>query len=165
VRPHTLRAWTSSNLERAEREGLVTKSIREYFMGHDLKGIDRRYNVGKKLSQEQIEELREVYKRCEPYLSTSAVKETTRIDSVLRKGILIAVGYTDVDIERMKIGALDTEKFLEAITNSPAKAKGNSANPHDIVSRDVAERLVKEGWRIGRDWDRDGSRVVVERPD
>jgi integrase len=63
VRPHTLRAWTSTNLEQAEREGQITRTLREYFMGHHLKRMDTRYNVGKRLSDDQVEELRKACAR------------------------------------------------------------------------------------------------------
>lgn len=163
VRPHTLRSWTSTNLERAEREGQITRTLREYFMGHALKSIDTRYNVGKRLSGDQIEELRKAYARVERFVSTSPQRtEALAVDPVYRKAVLFAVGYTDADTKEMDLAGMPNEEFLEAIQNSPARKHSASSGPREMVVTEAElPKYLADGWLAKMPVN--GSKFVIER--
>lgn len=153
IRPHTLRAWTSSSLERAEREGAVTRSDREYFLGHNLGSVETRYGKGKRLSQESIEELRAVYKRCEKFLSTAPTAEA---DLTTKRLVLLAVGYSEEQVDRMNVPSLTPEELIEAVTKSPAR----TAPRQQLVEESDLPRLLASGWRAVMSAN---GRFVVER--
>ncbi len=85
-RPYVLRAYCSTRLLSAENAGKITRDVREALLGHDL-GVSGLYNLSKKLHPDMIEEMREAYRRAEPFLSTTKTQAVvSEID--LKKAIL-----------------------------------------------------------------------------
>jgi hypothetical protein len=68
-RPYITRAWASTQLLIAESKGLITRDFRESLLGHSL-GVAGRYNLDKSWRPDLVEEIREAYRRCEPFLTT-----------------------------------------------------------------------------------------------
>jgi hypothetical protein len=74
------------------------------------------------------------------------------VDPVYRQGVLMAVGYTEADAKAMVVSSMSSEKFLEAITNSPMR-KGTGAGrvaqaaprQRTIPEPELDEYLAK-GW-------------------
>ncbi len=69
ARTYIFRSYASTQLWVASNHGKITRGGVEAIMGHDLGGAGR-YNLGKKLHSSLVEELREAYDRCQPYLTT-----------------------------------------------------------------------------------------------
>jgi hypothetical protein len=78
---HLLRKWFSVQMEGCESRGLITKTRREFMMGHT--SVDTRYNLE---TSEGVQKLRESYEACVPFLSLS---ETER-KSIDVKAALLA---------------------------------------------------------------------------
>lgn len=76
VRPYALRSYFASALLSAEREGLLTDLEREFFLGR-ANAITLRYTLHKDLPPQAVEELRESFRRCEPFLTTRVVETTS----------------------------------------------------------------------------------------
>jgi integrase len=148
VRPHTLRSWTSSQLELAERQGKVTRSVREYFLGHNLKSVELRYNLGKKLSPESLEELRAVYARCETLLSTTPTKSDANegVDRVL-KALLAARGMPTEEAQKIDISAKSDAELVELFKKLGANA-GGATRAASQRAFDVVEvpQMLQQGW-------------------
>ncbi len=146
VRPHTLRAWTSSQLELAERHGKVTRSVREYFLGHNLKSVELRYNLGKKLSPASLDELRQVYARCEPFLSTMPSKSDQEAQSRMAKTMLMGLGYSEEELANVDFENLDVQVFQELVNKKVA------SSPHrpkqQVVDSTELSRFLEEGWTV-----------------
>ncbi len=66
-RPYDLRNFFIAGLESAEHEGMIGHVKKEFFIGRKRE-IDLVYTHGRYVSPEALEELREEYRRCEPYL-------------------------------------------------------------------------------------------------
>ena len=165
VRPHTLRAWTSTQLELAERQGKITRSLREYFLGHNLGSVELRYNLGKKLSPESIEELRGVYARCEPFLSTTPMAEPNDGASRVLRALMIERGYPKEKAEKLDIGAM-TDEELGALFKKLAAA-GSPASTVRPLERafPLAEvpSLLTQGWRFVAPLD--SGNAILEAPE
>lgn len=143
VRPHTLRSWTSSQLELAERQGKVTRSVREYFLGHNLKSVELRYNLGKKLSPESLEELREVYARCEPFLSTVPSNSQGGRDIGTLKLLLELLGVPEGKVSEADLKDATPEQLKEIARKYMGQA---SVVRQTVVSNGDIPRLLGEGW-------------------
>jgi integrase len=163
VRPHTLRSWTSTQLEMAERQGKITRSVREYFLGHNLKSVELRYNLGKALSQASLEELREVYARCEPFLSTIPLSvDTEREQRTLRLHLRIA-GFAEAELEKLDLAAMTDEEIIrlaEARRSSrsgPAIRLGQRAVPVAEVAP-----MLEAGWEYVASLDT--GRAILKAP-
>lgn len=71
-RPYVLRAYADTQLILAESKGKISHPYVQFFAGH--KGdIEARYSTNKgRLPPDMVEDMREAYRRCEPFLSTTA---------------------------------------------------------------------------------------------
>jgi integrase len=72
ARPYLLRSYFASALLSGQREGVITDLDREFFMGR-AGAISMRYTNRKDLSPQASEQLREAFRKCEPFLSTKAI--------------------------------------------------------------------------------------------
>jgi integrase len=148
VRPHTLRAWTSTQLELAERQGKITRSVREYFLGHNLGSVELRYNLGKKLSPESIEALRGVYAGCEPFLSTVPPARDSGMDDLLR----IIAEKAGISGEAM--AGKSTTELADEVIRLLREERGPGVPTPATVSRQRAvatgevDALLQQGWRF-----------------
>lgn len=146
VRPHTLRSWTSTQLELAERHGKVTRSVREYFLGHNLKSVELRYNLGKKLSPASLEELRGTYSRCEPFLSTAPTKSdaTEGADRVL-KALLEARGMSKEQAQRIDLSEKSDSELVEIFKKLGATSVASKRLERAVPVDDVPG-MLEAGW-------------------
>lgn len=154
VRPHTLRSWTSSQLELAERAGKVTRSLREYFLGHNLKSIELRYNLGKRLSPESLEELRAAYAKCEPFLTAAAA--STSLDEarlLVKIELLKTVGLPAGDAERVArddtadIASIVRERLGRESSQTPIKPPEHPGEQR-VIDVESASSYIGRGWSL-----------------
>jgi len=73
-RPYTLRRYFASKLLQGEDNGILAHSYGQLFMGHKGSMMDR-YSVQKGLLPEQLQAMRDAYKRCYVYLQTDVSQE------------------------------------------------------------------------------------------
>ncbi len=144
-RPYVTRAWNSTQLLLAESKGLITRDVRESLLGHSL-GVSGRYNLDKKWRPDLVEEMREAYQRCEPFLSTIPVKDERETQSRIAKVMLMGLGYTEEELTSVKFDTLDMATFQELVTKkvppvgSPARQR--------LVNAEELPRYLEEGWTV-----------------
>jgi hypothetical protein len=82
-RPYALRGYFIQRLESAERDGKIPQIDRLFFSGRN-EAIDLRYSHFKNLPQTTVEEMRRVYKACEPYFGTrrDSVEEGLQVEEL-----------------------------------------------------------------------------------
>ena len=68
-RPYVLRDYFSTRLLLAEFRNLIHRDVREYMLGHDTR-VAGRYNLGKRLPDVVVVEMRSMYARSLPFLVT-----------------------------------------------------------------------------------------------
>ena len=108
---HTLRAWFSTQMESCESRGLISRTRREFFMGHSL-GVDGDYNVERPLSPAKLDELRASYTRCEAALSTAHSSSDSNRDMQTRKVMLRIVGYTEEELAKIDLAAKTDDELI-----------------------------------------------------
>jgi hypothetical protein len=105
---YLLRKWFSVQMEGCEARGLITRTRREYLMGHT--SIDTRYNLE---TNEGVEKLRESYETCVPFLSLSETQvPVTEAD--LKKAIL-GVFLPEDEVAKMDISKLTAEDVRKLV--------------------------------------------------
>lgn len=140
---HTLRAWCSSRLEKAEGQGLISRTRREFFLGHSL-GVDGKYNLSRPLSTEAREELRASYRRAEPLLLTVPTSDEEERKYLVRTELLKTVGYSAEEAEKYaREDKADIPKLIRDKLGTAA-----TAQVQRIVSVDDARPLLTEGWKV-----------------
>jgi hypothetical protein len=144
-RAYTLRSWFSTQMESAEAKGLITRSRREFFMGHQL-GIDGVYNLDKKLSSQKVEELRAAYKRCEPFLSTLATRSDQDDRARMTRIMLMGLGYTEEELGQVDFDHLDVGVFQDLVTKK-VTSSGKHAN-QQVVDAAELPGFLEKGWTV-----------------
>jgi hypothetical protein len=184
-RPYVLRAYAETQLIIAESKGAISHPYLQFIAGH--KGdIEARYSTNKgRLPPNMIEDIREAYKRCEPFLSTiaqpieqsSMVKEA-KIEMLrsLAKNLL-GLDLLEVKVEKEKelkrelrqeeeielfegeIRKLRIEpvKFREERRNSDADCGFVSK----LISEDEVVKFLNDGWSLVKELK--SGKVVVRK--
>ena len=143
---HTLRAWFSTQMEAAEARGLISRSRREFFMGHSGGGVDFDYNLDRPKSSAKVEDLRRSYQRCESYLTVYPSSSAHQTQAGVARVMLAGLGYTEEELAAIDFEALDMGKFQELVTSrigTPAPA----ARQKLVDSSELAVYLEK-GWTV-----------------
>jgi integrase len=143
---HTLRAWFSDQLESCESRGLISRTRREFFMGHSL-GVDGAYNLDRPMSPAKLEELRREYARCEGALSSTPVAEPNDGATKVLRALLVSKGYPREEADKLDIGGMSTPE-LEALFKKLGAAVLPTA-PAAERAFPVAEvpALLERGWK------------------
>ena len=163
--PHTLRAWVSTKLEAAEDRGLVSRTRREYFLGHALGSVDSAYNLGRALSADKIEELRASYAKCLPSLSSAGEQSTSVTEQC--QALLLAAEFDEESIASLGPLSFDLviselRKKQEAIDKATEPSSTDSAR-QKVVSVHAVEAWIAKGWRyLGP---LNGTKSVIEAPE
>ena len=131
---HTLRAWFSTRMEAAEARGLISRSRREFFMGHTGGGVDFDYNLDRPKNSAKIEDLRRSYQRCESYLVVHPSNSAAETQAKIAKVMLGGLGYTDEELAKIDFDSLDMPTFQELVTQkmgprTPPPARSLSIRP------------------------------------
>jgi site-specific recombinase XerD len=166
IHHHCLRKFYQTAMEAAG----IAKPWYEYMMGHKLGKLDRAYSKPTK------EQLREAYRRAEPYLSISKVS-MPEMDQVKRELLLTMwrdqakmFGIDPMKVRIEKGRELTPEEEIEAIQSEikrlriePVKFRERDcrANESRLICEDELVRYLNDGWEIVREL-RDG-RIVVRR--
>ncbi len=156
-RPYILRAYFDTQLLLAESKGKVAHDYRVFWMGH--KGsMEARYTTNKgRLPQHFIEDMREAYERCEPFLSTTPVESSADVPKEVARAMLQLAGYKDAEIEKLDLS--DLAKVRDMVRDRLAA----SAVPHqEVVSIEEIPGRLAQGWQfvaaVG------GSKAVLTAP-
>jgi hypothetical protein len=175
-RPYVLRAYADTAFDIAEAKGLISHPWRQFFMGH--KGdIEARYSTNKgRLPPDMIEEMREAYRRCEPYLQTIQIGEAedpqiTTLRTMVESGVLdlskpnvrqyliqkLGIKDMEVRVAKMKESGLDEASaynkiICEQLGIDPMKIEAfkpkENSDPKKIVSEDELDHYLAEGWDV-----------------
>ena len=153
-RPYVLRSYFSTALDTAENKGLVSHNWREYWTGH--KGdISARYSTNKKLTKDKLEEMRETYLKCAPYLETGrrplSEEEKDQLNRDVKKWYLTAMGFTDEEIKKDNLLDLQPEDLQKKVRDKLNMATNNGHSQKVIPMRDVKHYIEDLGWEFVKD--------------
>ena len=161
MRPYVLRAYFDTQLLLAESKGKVAHDYRVFWMGH--KGsMEARYTTNKgRLPPAILDDMREAYKRCEPFLSTVPSKSETQTQANIAKVLLTGLGYSEKDLAGVDFDNLDPAAFQELVQKKVA-VPAAPRQKQKMVDAEELPRYLEEGWTavmtVG------GDRVVLSPP-
>jgi len=157
-RPYVLRCYAETQLIIAESKGKISHPYLQFVAGH--KGdIESRYSTNKgRLPPDMIEDMRQAYRECEPFLSTVAqpLEQSTIIKEAKLEALKsIAKSLLGIDLLEVKIakerelgGELSTDEEIELFENEIRKMREGSQDPQIIVEEDKLENHLAEGWEF-----------------
>lgn len=157
---HTLRAWFSTQMEAAEARGMISRSRREFFMGHAGRGVDFDYNLDRPKSAAKVEELRASYLRCEPFLSVSASRAGVDARAQAAKVMLLGLGYSEDELANVDFENLEIGVFQELVTKKVLR--GGTPARQKVVDASELERYLADGWTVVTAVN--GHQVVLDPP-
>ncbi len=156
-RPYVLRAYAETQLIIAESKGKISHPYLQFIAGH--KGdIEARYSTNKgRLPPDMIEDIREAYRRCEPFLST--VAQPTEQMTIIKEAKIealksIAKTMFGIDLLEVKV-AKENEESRELtqdetieLFESEMKKTREQPDPQVIVEEKELESYLKDGWQF-----------------
>ena len=145
ARTYIFRSYASTQLWVASNHGKITRDAVEAIMGHDL-GVAGRYNLGKKLHPALIEELREAYDRCQPYLTTLPIQDEAASQAKIAKVMLLGLGYTEKELESVDFDSLDMETFKELVKKKVPPPAPQSKQR--LVEAEELPKYLENGWTV-----------------
>ncbi len=143
-----LRAYFDTQLLLAESKGKLAHDYRVFWMGH--KGsMEARYTTNKgRLPMALIDDMREAYARCEPFLTTiPTAGGTNEVMKATQKAILMALGFAEADADRAVGGEIDPTEIAEMAKNlrrgstSRAEFQGEEARTKILAGWSIVTRL------------------------
>ena len=146
-RPYVLRAYCDTGMIIAESKGLVSHPYLQFMMGH--KGdIEARYSTNKgRLPPTMIEEMREVYKKCEPLLSTKAESATEeQIKKTFNEQFLVMSGYSKEEIENMNLDELSNEELQNIVRQKLLGVMTNNGSRQKVIPLGEVKSYIGQGY-------------------
>lgn len=172
-RPYVLRAYFDTQLLLAESQGKIAHDYRVFWMGH--KGsMEARYTTNKnRLPESLVDDMREAYKRCEPFLSTGKVAAAPS-EADLKRAIL-GVLLPESEVAKLDVAKMSGEDVrrvvAEKLRGAQAAGVGPSIRPSSVEQQtsgpsdgtaEPLEALVRLGEL--RDWLASGWQYVTKLP-
>ncbi len=146
-RPYVLRAFFDTQLLLGESKGRLAHDYRVFWMGH--KGsIEAQYTTNKgRLPKEMVEDMREAYSRCEPFLSTTPTRHQADTQANVAKVMLIGLGYTEEELAKVSFEDLDPKSFQELVRKKMGAGSSNGSR-QKVVGLDDVPRYLEQGWTV-----------------
>ena len=156
-RPYVLRAYFDTNMIIAESKGKISHPYLQFMMGH--KGdIEARYSTNKGvLPPDMIEDMRNCYKECLPYLltTTQPLEQSTVVTEAKIEALKsIAKSLFGIDLVEVKIAKekelgreLNKEEEIQLFEEELKKIRENP-DPQKIVREEELEKYLSDGWQF-----------------
>ena len=157
-RPYVLRAYAETQLIIAESKGKISHPYLQFIAGH--KGdIEARYSTNKGvLPPDMIEDMRNAYKQCEPFLSTTTqpIEQTSIVKEAKIEALkTIAKSLLGIDLLEVKVAKekelgreLTKDEEMELFENELKKLREGRDNPQRIIHENELEKYLAEGWQF-----------------
>jgi hypothetical protein len=150
ARPYDLRHTFATQLMLAERQGLILRDYRVFFMGH--KGdIEHTYTTNRHtLPSKVVEDMRASYSRAQKYLeSENAVSEGQDLRVETRSQLLLASGFAEEEIEKMgDLSSISNQELHEAIKRKLLGVMTNNGAKQKVVNLSEVEQYISGGWEF-----------------
>ena len=147
-RPYVLRAYCDTQLLVAESKGKIIHSYRQFLMGH--KGdIEGRYTTNKnKLPENLIEDLRQSYKNCQPYLQTVATRDQEESFIQMRKQYLILSKVPKEEVKKMDLMNLEDEELIEIVDEYNKRRMSDNGKRQKVITSKEIKKYIEQGWEF-----------------
>jgi integrase len=157
ARPYVLRSYFASRLLEAQNAGKVARDYSEFWMGHTGDVTQRHYTTGRaRLPDSLVASMREAYRRCEPFLSTTPTAARGPSNAEAFR-VLLSAWYTDEEIGKVDLD--DTAAVVDALRRGAAK--GAVGPRQRVIDEAELPKYLADGWTAKMPVN--GARFVVER--
>lgn len=147
-RPYVLRCYCDTQLLMGESKGKIVFSFRQFVMGH-RGSIENRYTVNKsKLPEDLVEDMRESYKRCQPYLVTYTMEDDEQRTEIFRKQLLSIIGVDADEINQMNIMDMSNNDIMEELRKKLGEQMTKNGNGQKVIDPDEVEKYIEDGWEF-----------------
>ncbi len=146
-RPYVLRAYCDTNMIVAESKGLISHPYLQFLMGH--KGdIEARYSTNKgRLLPTMIEEMRAVYAKCEPLLSTKAESASEeQIKKTMREQFLVVAGFKKEEVEKMSLEEMSDEELQNAVRQRLVGMMTGNGSRQKVIPIQEVRSFIGQGY-------------------
>ncbi len=145
-RPYVLRAYFDTELLLAESRGKVAHDYRVFWMGHKG-GMEARYTTNKgRLTKTLVDDMREAYARCEPFLATVPSRQQADAETNVAKVMLTGLGYTEAELGKVDFASLDPQAFQALVRRK--MVAGAEAPKQQVVGLAEVPALLERGWTV-----------------
>ncbi len=157
-RPYVLRAYFDTNMIIAESKGLISHPYLQFMTGH--KGdIEATYSTNKgRLPPDMIEGMRNSYKQCGQFLSTTyqQIEQSTVVKQAKIEALKsMAKSLLDIDLMEVKIAKerevqriLSWDEQIELFENEIKKMREIESDPQKLVKEEELEDYLEDGWEF-----------------
>ena len=162
MRPYVLRAYFSTAMDRAEYNGLISHSWRQFFMGH--KGdMEATYSTNKRLPPEQIEEMRSAYLKASKFLEPAEAITKDDVESLEKSFTARSLkwfGFSDAEIKEMvNLSDDDLQKRIQERRGMSM----NNGRRQKVISIGDVESFIEQGWEYVNSLP--GDKAIIRVPD
>jgi hypothetical protein len=163
-RPYVLRAYFDTQLLLGESKGRITHSYRQFFMGH-VGDMEARYTTNKgRLPPELVEDMREAYKRSQPFLQTTkAALGEEDLSMAVRRQFLILSGMPPEEMKGMDLANMKDEEVLELVKKHLRGALTGNGGRQKIVPMTEVDGYIHQGWEYVATIQAD--KAIIKLPD
>jgi hypothetical protein len=153
-----LRAYFDTNMTIAESKGLISHPYLQFMTGH--KGdIEATYSTNKgRLPPDMIEGMRNSYKQCGQFLSTTyqQIEQSTVVKQAKIEALKsMAKSLLDIDLMEVKIAKerevqriLSWDEQIELFENEIKKMREIESDPQKLVKEEELEDYLEDGWEF-----------------
>jgi integrase len=149
-RPYALRRYFAKRLLRAEDDGLIPFQYAKFWFGHHGEML-LRYTLEKGLDTEDLERLRNAYRRLdEAHLTTYGKKPGgTDVRISMRDTMLEMLGYTEEERQKLDLAKLSDDEFQDLLRKKAAILFGlNGTSRQKMVPMTQVAQAISEGWEF-----------------
>lgn len=145
-RPYLFRAYFSTSLDIAESKGLISHPWRMFLMGHkgDMESV---YSTNKRLLPGMIEDMRNAYAKCLPFLETeSRISQSVEdLERSFTARALKLFGFSDSEVKQME--NLSDDELQKRIQEHRGMSLNNNHRQRVIGVGEV-EKYITDGWEF-----------------
>ena len=168
-RPYIFKNYYSAQMDMAENKGIISHSLRQFLIGHN--GTITDSYARKTLTSEQIEEYREIFKRCEPFIETDVKGLPDEYIRQTREPLILAMKkwmhleLTDEQVN--EIIALDQDEFqrwINGISEKEPEGKKDSGPKHIEVNANKLTSYLDQGYELVSFYPTGGKAILRSPP-
>ena len=147
-RPYVLRSFFSTRLLIAVSDGVLDNNYRIYWMGHQG-AMSAKYSSNKaRLPDDLIENMREAYKRCRPYLLGGVSEEKRRMQALI--DFARVQGFPPEFLNRLQEIQKRSETFEEFMEEHDRLVREREKKTENaiVTGEDEMLRMLNQGWDL-----------------
>lgn len=149
-RPHVLRRYFDMRMLKAELDHLVSKSERQFWMGH-RGDMEATYTVDKGINPDILEQMRESYRKAAEKHLVTTHKESTEdvMTQRMNHRFLRYAGYSEEQIAELgDLSKLTEDQMMDLVNQRSMASLGLNGNHQKVVQMLDVKPYITQGWEF-----------------